>query len=85
MPARGGLPAWEETPQEASPVPQLRTHLPQQPLMLLPPELPKVRKPHGEQEEELVVALSKIWTGTLVLLRVPEQDRVSTGDGEPLS
>lgn len=31
-----------------------------------------------------MVAVSKVWTETLVLLRVPEQDKVSTGDGEPL-
>lgn len=37
LPARGGLPAWEETLHEASPVPQLRTPLPQQLLTLLAP------------------------------------------------
>lgn len=32
-----------------------------------------------------MVAVSKVWTETLVLLSVPDQDSVSTADGEPVS
>lgn len=55
---------------------------------LLAPCLPSYRRrgrPCGEHEEEMVVAVSKVRTETLVLLCVPDQERGSTGGREPLS
>ena len=55
---------------------------------LLAPSLLSYRRrgrPRGEREEVVVVAASKVRTETLVLLCVPDRERGSTGDGEPLS
>ena len=59
-------------------------------LPLLTPSLLSYRRrgrPRGEHEEVVVVvvAASKARTETLVLLCVPDWERGSTGDGEPLS